>query len=198
MNIAKFTRRRPERKRWIAHVIWWNVCLSLGCAVCMVGRADGSLSEYQVKALFLLNFAKYVDWPAASLAETNGPFTIGVFGENKFGDDLQKVVAGKNVGGRGLAVRQIESAGDAGKCSILFISGSEKEHLAEILDRVKDAPVLTVGESEEFFKQGGGIKFTMKEGKVRLEVNLESTRRAHLQISSKLLKVADTVKGKTN
>jgi len=182
----------------MAHVIWWHVCLSLGCGFCMVGRADGSLSEYQVKALFLLNFAKYVDWPASSPAETNGPFTIGVFGENKFGDDLQKVVAGKNIGGRGFVVRQIESAGDVGKCSILFISGSEKEHLAEILDGVKDSPILTVGESEEFFKQGGGIKFTMKEGKVRLEVNLEATRRAHLQVSSKLLNVADTVKGKTN
>lgn len=155
-----------------------------------------SLSEYQVKALFLLNFSKYVEWPASALGETNLPITIGVHGENKFGDDLRKTVAGKSIGGRSIAIRQIESADDLAKCHILFISDSESKHLPDILGRVKGLPVLTVGESEQFTEQGGIINLARKEGKVRLEVNLEGAAQAKLQINSKLLSLADTVKGK--
>ncbi len=173
----------------------------LGLAAWLLGAtgsgANLSLTEYQVKSLFLLNFTKYVDWPAGAFADTNAPVTIGVYGENKFGDDLPKAVAGKTAGGRSITVRQIEKTEDLGKCHILFISGSEKKRVAEILGRVKALPVLTVGETDQFIDQGGIINFTMKEGKVRLEINLQSARAANLQVSSKLLSVADAVQGKS-
>ena len=163
-----------------------------------VSGGEVSMTEYQVKALFLLNFTKYVDWPATAFAETNSPIVIGLYGENKFGDALVKAVEGRTVSGRQIVIQPIEKNGDPGKCQILFIGDSEKNHLGEILDKIKALPVLTVGESDQFLEQGGMIHFVKKEGKIRLEISLEAARRAKLEISSKLLGVADVVKGKAN
>jgi hypothetical protein len=160
--------------------------------------AEPSMTEYQVKALFLLNFTKYVDWPTTAFAETNSPIVIGLYGENRFGDALTKVVADKTISGRQIIVQPIEKDGDLGKCQMLFISDSEKNHLGEILDKIKTLPVLTVGETDQFMERGGVINFVKKAGKIRLEINLAAARQAKLGISSKLLGVADTVKGKAN
>ncbi len=156
--------------------------------------AEPSMTEYQVKALFLLNFTKYVDWPTNAFAGTNAPIVIGLYGENKFGDALTKAVEGRTVSGRQIVIQPIEKNGDPGKCQVLFISDSEKNHLGEILDNIKALPVLTVGETDQFLERGGMINFVKKEGKIQLE----GARRAKLEISSKLLGVADVVKGKAN
>jgi hypothetical protein len=163
-----------------------------------VAGAEPAMTEYQVKALFLLNFTKYVDWPPAAFAGTNSPIVIGVYGEDKFGDALTNAVEGKTISGRQIIIQPIEKDGDTGKCQMLFISDSEKNHLGEILDKIKVLPVLTVGESDQFLERGGMINFVKKEGKVRLEINLAAARQAKLEISSKLLGVADVVKGKGN
>jgi len=159
--------------------------------------AETSLTEYQVKSLFLLNFAKYIDWPTNAFEATNASIVIAVIGEGKFAGDLAKAVDGKSVDRRPILVRQIQTPEDFDKCHILFVRASEKTGLAEILARLKTRPVLTVGEADQFMEQGGMINFVKKEGKVRLEINLEAARQANLQISSKLLNVADVVKGKS-
>jgi hypothetical protein len=156
----------------------------------------GVFTEYQVKALYLLNFTKYVDWPAEAFAGADAPITIGVLGENHFGDDLKTAVEGKTVNGRAIVVQAFNKDSDWGKCHVLFISGSEKKRLGEILGKVKTLPVLTVGESDQFTQQGGIINFVKRDGKIRLEIDLNAARQAKLQISSKLLSVADTVRGK--
>ncbi len=155
-----------------------------------------ALTEYQVKALFLLNFTKYIDWPAEAFAETNSPITIGVIGENHFGDDLAKAVEGKCVNGRKIVILPLESDKDFCKCHILFISASEKKRVSDIVARIKSRPILTVGETDQFTRQGGIINFTKKEGKVRLEIDLSAAQSAKIQISSRLLSVADVVRGK--
>jgi YfiR/HmsC-like len=162
-----------------------------------LAAGEASLTEYQVKALFLLNFTKYVTWPSNAFAETNSPFAIGIYGEDKFGEDLEKALAGKNVGGRSIVIQSIKNADDSAKCQIVFISNSEKKRTPEIVAQLQSAPVLTVGETELFTDQGGIINLSKKEGKVRLEINLQAAQLANLQISSKLLTVADVVKGKT-
>jgi hypothetical protein len=159
---------------------------------------DISLSEYQVKALFLLNFAKYVDWPPVSFAETNTPIIIGLYGEDKCGEALKKAVEGRTVAGPRIIIQPVGKDDDLGKCHILFISVSDKKQLGEILDKIKALPVLTVGETDQFMEQGGVINFVKREGRIRLKINLDAARRAKLQISSKLLNVADVVKGKLN
>ena len=158
--------------------------------------AEPSLSEYQVKALFLFNFAKYIDWPSTAFPDTNSPIVIGIVGENNFGSHLRKTVEGRSISGRGIVIRENVKEEDFDKCHILFISASERKHIGEVCNRVKAAPVLTVGETEQFTQQGGVIGFIKKEGKVRLQIDLGAARKASLQISSKLLSVADSVSSK--
>jgi hypothetical protein len=175
----------------------------LGLAVLLLAANSGfgeesAATEYQVKAVFLFNFAKYVDWPPAAFTNDSAPIIIGVLGEDRFDDNLQHAVAGKIVNGRAFVIRHIAVDESPDGCHILFISDSEKNRLGEILDKIKALPVLTVGETGQFLESGGVINFVKKEGRIRLEINLDAARQAGLQISSKLLNVADTVKGKLN
>jgi hypothetical protein len=181
---------------------WLNIGLlvlvTLLLGVQQADCADVSFTEYHVKALFLYNFAKYVDWPAETFSNTNVPITIGVLGQNNFGDDLTNAVVGKIINGRKIEILQIENESDCSKCQILFISNSQDARVADILSKIKLLPILTVGESDSFFQHGGIIHFALKDGKVRLEINLAAARASKVQISSKLLSVADVVKGKSN
>ncbi len=176
----------------------WAICFI--CLVSGARRGFGAdlpaYTEYQVKALCLLNFAKYVDWPSETFAATNSPITVGVIGENKFGNDLKDAMAGRCIDGRKITVMPIASEEDWHKCQILFISASEKRRQAEIVKRLKSWPVLTVGESDQSTPDGVVINFMKKDDKVRFEVDLNAAREAGLGISSKLLSLADTVRGK--
>lgn len=174
----------------------------LGLILWLLGAGSGfggesTFTEYQVKALFLLNFTKYVDWPATAVADTNTHVTIGIYGDNQFGDNLQKAVAGRVVNGRSIVIRQIDNTNDLVKCQVLFLNCPEPKDAAKILALVKTSPVLTVGETDQFTGQGGIIRFLKKDGKVRLEINLPAAQLANLRISSKLLSVADNVIGAT-
>jgi hypothetical protein len=166
-------------------VLLGNRCLAL----------DPSFTEYQVKALFLLNFAKYVDWPDDAFADANTPVAIGIVGEDKFDGALEKAVAGKAAGGRPIVIRKIEADDDLAKCHILFISDSERKRVAAILEKVATRPVLTVSEMDHSAGTGGVINFVKKDNRIRLEIDLDAARKARLRLSSKLLSVADVVKG---
>ena len=164
-----------------------------------------SASEYQLKAVFLYNFAKFVEWPAESLADARGPIIFGILGKDPFGATIDQIIKTKTVKDRKLRIKRFEKIKDlrvsyTGKgeeketCHILFISSSEEEHLANILEILKDSSVLTVGEMEQFAQRGGIINFTLREGKVQFEINVDAAERAELKISSKLLKLAKIVR----
>jgi len=175
----------------------------LGLTVCLLVTDSGfagesPATEYQVKALFLFNFAKYVDWPAAAFTNAAAPITIGVIGTDPFGDYLQNAVVGKTINGRPFIIQHLAADADLSGCQILFVSDSEVSRIGGILDKAGALPILTVGEDEEFAQKNGIINFVLKDGKVRLEINLAAARKAGLTMSSKLLAVADLVKGKTN
>jgi len=185
----------PRTHRFVRRVLGLFVLLALLVgATCGVGT-ETSLPEYQVKALFLLNFAKYVDWPGEAFPDEKTSMIIGVLGESAIFDDLDDAVKGKNINGRKIVIRQIARPENLRQCHILFVSVSEKKRLAEIFAKTKTLPVLTVGETEQFVHQGGIINFIKREGKVRLEINADSAVQSRLQISSKLLNVADVVRG---
>jgi len=182
---------------------------ALASAVALLGLAvepaassafagEASVTEYQEKAVFLLNFTKYVDWPANTFATTNSPIVIGMYGENQIGEDLQKIVVGKIIGGHSIVVRSIDDPEAAGACQILFIAGADRKRAGEILEHVKQHPVLTVGEADTFLDQGGMINLAKRENRIRLEINLPATQQGRLQLSSKLLGVADVVKGRSS
>jgi hypothetical protein len=198
MNTSRLKAQGLGRKRWMLHVIAWSVCLGVCFCVRLAGEADGSLQEYQVKALFLLNFTKYVNWPPTAFAGTTSPIIIGICGESKLSEALKNVVTGKTIGDRTIAIRQIEGAGDFSHCHILFIGDSAASRMHEILEKTGAVPILTVGEDDAFGRNGGIINFVLKNGNVRLEINLAAARNAGLTISSRLLAVADVVKGKAD
>jgi hypothetical protein len=185
-----------QSQRLLTNVAGLIALLALFMGANRLVASEAPCSEYQVKALFLFNFAKYIDWPADAFSDTNTPIVIGVLGENKIGEKLNEFVKGKDVNGHEIVVRRIEKDSDFSQCHILFISGSEKKILPDILLKAKGKPVLTVGETDQFIPQGGIINFIKKEGKIRLEINIDSAGRSRLQISSKLLSVADVVRAK--
>ncbi|HEV2694165.1 MAG TPA: YfiR family protein [Verrucomicrobiae bacterium] len=175
----------------------------LGFMVSLLGPASGfggepPLTQYQVEAVFLFNFAKYVDWPPAAFTNATAPITIGVLGTDPFGDSLQHVAEGKTINGRPVTIRHLVSDSELGGCQILYISSSENFRVGQILGKAGALPILTVGESELFVANGGIINFVLKGGKVRLEINLAPAKKNGLDISSHLLAVADVVRGKSD
>ena len=155
-------------------------------------------SEYQVKAAFLINFPKYVDWPAEAFAETNSPVILAVPGDTKVAGEIQKVIAGRTVNGRKIVLKRLASGEESGVCQILFISAAEQLHSPKLLAKLNAGGVLTVGESDEFLELGGIINLARRDQKIALEVNLAAADKARIKISSKLLAVATVLKGKAN
>jgi hypothetical protein len=146
--------------------------------------------EYNVKAAFLFNFTKFVDWPADSFADEKAPFQLCVLGEDPFGGSLDDVVANETVSGRPIVVRRLPRGTDPRFCQILFLGRTERERQAEVLAGLRGAPVLTVGESDRFLADGGLIRFFLDARKVRFEIHLPNVERTPLKISSKLLRLA--------
>jgi hypothetical protein len=144
-------------------------------------------SEYQMKAAFLYNFAKFVDWPPQTLPE-NSPVIIGVLGSDPFDGALETTLRNKLVNGHPLVSRRIKSASDATECHILFISSSEKKRWPEISAALAGSSVLTVSENWDHFTDAGGmIYFFMENRRVCFDINAEAAGRVSLKISSKLL-----------
>ncbi|HEX7183153.1 MAG TPA: YfiR family protein [Thermoanaerobaculia bacterium] len=162
-----------------------------------LARADRPLvtSEYAVKAAFLYNFAKFVEWPADAFRGPGDPMTLCVLGEDPFGGELDQTVGGKTVTGRQIVVRRSTRLTDLPECRVLFVSSSEGPRLAQILAAVGDRAVLTVGEEETFARAGGIISFVVRENRVRFQIDRKAAARAGLSISSRLLELAETVTG---
>jgi hypothetical protein len=150
------------------------------------------IDEYRVKAAFLYNFAKFVEWPDSSFKNAADPIIICVLG-NPFGDRLENTVNGKEIEGRRLIVRQIPDISEAAGCHILFVA-TGKKRMTDLLGSVKASPILTIGEAGNFAEAGGVIGFKLESGKVRLQINIYAAERAHLRVSSKLIGLAEIVK----
>ena len=149
--------------------------------------------EYQVKAAFLYNFAKFVEWPSPAFPGPSTPFRICVLGHDPFGDALTNIVQGKSISGRPIVAIVLPPAAEIRPCHVLFISHTDSAILKAALDRMRGLPVLTVGESADFLALGGMINFVLQEDRVRFEINLAAAEHHHLKLSSKLLAVAHVV-----
>lgn len=171
----------------------------------IVGVAAGTLAmgaqsaraqsdrEYAIKAAFLYNFAKFVDWPDEAFAKGSGTITIGVLGDDPFGSALDSI-NGKTVKDRRVTIKRFRTLQELEPCAILFVSSSERSRLPQVLDSIKASNVLTVGEMDRFAQLGGSVKFKVVENKVRFEINVDAAQRAGLKISSRLLNVAEVVR----
>ena len=163
------------------------VVLGLLAATGLTAQID----EYQVKAFFLYNFARYVEWPAQALGPGKDPIVICVLGRDPFGAALQQAISGKAIDGRSLVIHELRELRPGCNCHILFVGASERKLSPSAL---KASGVLTVGETPEFLKDGGVINFKLEDGKVRFEINVAAADQQGLRISSKLLSLAEVVR----
>jgi hypothetical protein len=145
-------------------------------------------SEYQLKAVFLFNFAQFVEWPESAFSAPDSPLRICVLGDDPFGAELEEVMQGETINGRALLVSRYAFAEDARDCHVLFVAQSSEQEWRETLLRLKGQPVLTVGETHGFTSAGGVIRFFTEGNRIRLEVNPRAADEAQLRLSSKLLR----------
>jgi hypothetical protein len=167
--------------------------LALSCGWTAGGGEARTPNEYQVKAAFLFNFTKFVEWPAAAFPSTNAPFVIGVVGDDPFGKNLDDLVRGETVRGHPLVIKRLRVDEDLTGCHTLFISGSEKGNLEFILEPLISRPILTVGDTGGFAERGVTANLLLVEGSVKMEINLKSAETTGLRVSSKLLSLARIV-----
>jgi hypothetical protein len=170
---------------------------ALGVLMGGCGGQDAASTEYQVKAAYLFNFAKFVEWPTGAFRSPNSPLVICVLGLNPFGSDLEGSIAGKTVGGHRLQISNLPHGLDASSCQIVFIASSEKGQMREILQSLTGASVLTVSDTSGFTDDGGMINFVLEGERVRFEANVDAAEHAHLRLSARLLTVAKLVVGKS-
>jgi hypothetical protein len=157
------------------------------------GNTLAQSPEYQLKAVFLFNFAQFVEWPASAFPEPETPLGICILGEDPFGGYLDETVRGETVANHPLVVRRYRRVNEIKGCHILFVSRQEQGHVAEILDSLKGRSVLTVSDAQGFASRGGMIRFVTDHNRIRLRINLDAARAANLTLSSKLLRPAQIV-----
>jgi hypothetical protein len=158
-----------------------------------VAGADPPL-EYKVKAVCLLNTARFVTWPATSFGAADAPLVIGILGDSPFGPVLTETVKGETVRNRSVVVRIVNLGDAATRCHMLFVSRSERERLGPVLRSLAGTSVLTVSDIDGFARSGGVIGLTMENGKIRFGVNPDAAGRANLKIDSQFLRLARLVK----
>lgn len=151
-------------------------------------------AEYRIKAEYLANFAKFVEWPDGTFANGDRSFVIGVVGNYPFGISLSEAVSGKTVHGRKIQIRILTPRDNLRDCQILFFGGSDQKRFAQILTSLQGASVLTVGEADGFLPAGGTINFLVEQERVRFEVNPAAADRARLKLSSQLLAIARNIR----
>jgi hypothetical protein len=163
------------------------VCLIMLLTAVIHARGQ---SESELKAIFIYNFTSFIEWPTTAFEYPQSPFVIGVYGKNVFGNVLERALEGEKVNGHPLIIRYIASDEDAGQCHILYIDKSSADSIPNIISAVKDKPVLTVSDAENFMERSGILRFYTENSKIRLQINQKAAERSGLSISAKLLRLA--------
>lgn len=183
---------------------WWGVALLprllrrmglLAVLVSTAGLGASAPTEYQLKAVFLYNFAHFVEWPTSAFPSGEAPFVIGVLGKDPFGSALEETVRGETVRGRPFTVRRFKSLEDLEPCQILFIDSSVSAMAQESIEAVRRLATLTVADVGPQMPSQVVIGFVNDNKKIRLRINVDSARDAGLVISSQLLRPAQIISG---
>ncbi|HEY4247317.1 MAG TPA: YfiR family protein [Lacunisphaera sp.] len=173
-----------------------NFCLAaLTISSLFATRGWGQVesNEYQLKAVFLFNFAQFVGWPEKAFADADSPIVIGVLGPDPFGPLLDETVRDERIGGRPLIIQRYRRVEEIGLCHILFISASESPHLEKILSALNGRSILTVSDADRAARRGVMVRFITEKKRVRLRINLDAAKLVGLTISSKLLRPTEIV-----
>ena len=171
--------------------------IAVAAAACVVSvQLHGQISQLtpsEVKAGFLLNLAKFVEWPDTAFQSTREPITFGIIGADPLGNALSRAVYGQSIKGRTVTVRKYTFGDDLRGCQVLFVSASEQARLPQILSSVLGASVLTVSDAQRFAEAGGVVQMAVEEDRVHFSVNRDAAMAAKLQISAKLLTLSRVI-----
>jgi hypothetical protein len=159
--------------------------------MCLVGSTGGAeiASESQLKAAYLVNFLKYVEWPVAG-----GSMNVCLFGRDSLGPYLAQY-EGRLIAGRELRIRRVGSAEQMSDCQAVFIPETEEARFGAVLRWIDRLPILTVSDADNFMKDGGAIGLVRGEGRLQFDINTDAVSRAGLKASSQMLRLARQVKG---
>jgi hypothetical protein len=175
-----------------------GLLVGLALAFAQTARAEESHEQYDMKAVFLLNFSQFVSWPPGSFSSPQAPLVIGVLGEDPVGKELDEIAQGEKVQGHPVTVQHYARAEDVRDCHILFIGSSQEAQIARVMAALKGRNVLTVGDYETFLKDGGVIRLVKLGDQLKLHINLDAAKSARLDISSKLLRPSYVVTSDTD
>lgn len=174
------------------------LCLILAAASADILNAQPQKEAgYRLKAAYLFNFLRFIDWPSQTFASPTAPIVLGIVGKDPFGGVLDEIVKNETVGGRKIVVQRISTIDEVKHCHLVFVPNSESHRFAEWLTALAGSNVLTVSEAESPADVRGDINFFIEENKLRFEIDLDTVRKAEYQISSKLLRLAKVKSGKT-
>lgn len=171
--------------------------ITIACTLLAISglHAQGSRpTDFQVKAAYLFNFGRFVEWPTRIAATWGDAFTVCVLGQDPFGPALDAALAGETIGGKRVIAKRISAPHDSGNCQILFLNSAKSEALDRVIEAGDKNSVLTVSDMPQFLERGGMIQFVLEGNRVRFEVNLAAAQHAGLTLSSELLKVATAVR----
>ncbi len=184
----------PKRLRNPCFRVRARLGIAAGLLVLMTSLSGADpipVGEYQLKAVFLFNFAKFVEWPPRVFGNPQDPITICVAGANPFGSSLSDEARGKTVANRPISIRLVSNPPEARICQILFFPASERKRERGFLEALQGSSVLTVGDADDFTAHGGIVQFRLVDTRIHMEIIIEAAERAGLRISSKLLSLAD-------
>jgi len=182
--------RKQEHPPGLAPILGLVLCLTAGWSA----SAQAPSREYQLKAAYLINFAQFVEWPAAAFASAEAPLVITVLGDSPFGNVLEQLGRSKRIQGRAVVVRHAESIEGIGATHLLFVAAPHDRNSSMVIKALSGKSILTVSDAEGFNRVGGCIRFFLEENKVRFEINPAAAGRTGLKTSSKLLQLARVFK----
>ena len=174
----------------LAHLVTWMVIAAAAGAP----PRDQQAIEFEVRAVYLFNFARFVEWPASAFADTGAPIRICIAGDDPLGTALDRAVVNERVQERRIQAVRLGGSGSARGCHILYVPPSEQRRAPAIIGSLGGQPTLTVGEGAQFLSRGGMIGFRRVENRVRFDVNLDAAQKTGLRVSARLLSVAADVR----
>jgi hypothetical protein len=178
--------------------IWLVAAIMLFLAGPEASAQTAISREYELKAVFLFNFAQFVNWPPEAAASPQAPLIIGVLGDDPFDGYLDDTVRGEKLNNRPFVVQRYRRVEDIDGCQVLFISRTSPSELGRIMAALRGRSILTVGDTEGFAEDGGIIRFVTENNRIRFRINVDAAQAAHLVISSKLLRLAEVAKPGTD
>jgi hypothetical protein len=178
--------------------LWQGLTLTIlfGVQVTLPAQGGQVAVEGDVKAVLLLHFAQFAEWPEEAFIFKESPITIGVLGHDPFGERLDEVLKNESIGGRRVKLERFKRVEEISTCHLLYISSSEKHQLDHILQYLRGRPILTVGDVEGFAARGGAINIRKEQNRLRIRINMRAVEESRVKLSSRLLNLAELVENR--